>query len=155
MTLFNDNPTILEECQLCMHVDHFENIFCDSYIVEFDYDPTCNYYERGRYGCRIFHVTKLPPVMLRSLLFISSSLHMVVFACLDLFSNKIPMHRKHVRLKLVRQMFHDDLFIFQWLSFVWASLQYQCLAKRVLNNSACWEATQFYFCSCFLGPILL
>jgi hypothetical protein len=46
MTLFYDNPTILEECQLCMHVDHEENILCDSYIVEFDYDPTCNYYER-------------------------------------------------------------------------------------------------------------
>ena len=27
MTLFNDNPTILEECQLCMHVDHEENFF--------------------------------------------------------------------------------------------------------------------------------
>ena len=48
MTLFYDNPTILEECQLCMHV---ENILCDIYIVEFDYDPTCNYYERGKYGC--------------------------------------------------------------------------------------------------------
>ena len=46
MTLFDDNPTILEGCQLCMHVDHVENILCDSYIVEFDYDPTCNYYER-------------------------------------------------------------------------------------------------------------
>ena len=33
MTLFDDNPTILEECQLCMHVDHEENIFCDGYIV--------------------------------------------------------------------------------------------------------------------------
>jgi hypothetical protein len=27
MTLFYDNPTILEECQLCMHVDHVENVF--------------------------------------------------------------------------------------------------------------------------------
>ena len=35
MTLVNVNPTILEECQLCMHVDHVENMFCDSYIVEF------------------------------------------------------------------------------------------------------------------------
>ena len=26
MTLFDDSPTILEECQLCMHVDHVENI---------------------------------------------------------------------------------------------------------------------------------
>ena len=53
MTLF-DEPTILEECQLSMHVDHVENMLCDSYIVEFDYDPTCNYYERGKYGCRYF-----------------------------------------------------------------------------------------------------
>ena len=39
MTLVNANPTILEECQLCMHVDHLENILCDRYIVEFEYDP--------------------------------------------------------------------------------------------------------------------
>ena len=42
----NNNPTILEECQRCMHVDHIENMLCDSYIVEFEYDPTYNYYER-------------------------------------------------------------------------------------------------------------
>ena len=30
MTLVNVNPTILEECQLCMHVVHKENILCDS-----------------------------------------------------------------------------------------------------------------------------
>ena len=82
MTLVNDNPTIFEECQLCMHVDHEEEILCDSYVVEFDYDPTCNYYERGKYGCRNFLVTKLPLVRLRLLLFLSSSLHMVVF-CLS------------------------------------------------------------------------
>ena len=27
-TLVNLNPTILEECQLCMHVDHVKNMFC-------------------------------------------------------------------------------------------------------------------------------
>ena len=43
---FYDNPIILEECQLYMHVAHEDKILCDSYIVEFDYDPTCNYYER-------------------------------------------------------------------------------------------------------------
>jgi len=58
MTLVNVNPTILEECQLCIHVDRVKNMFCDSYIVEFDYDPTCDYYERGKYGGRNFHVTK-------------------------------------------------------------------------------------------------
>ena len=99
MTLVNVNPTILEECQLYMHV---ENIVCDSYIVEFDYDPTCNYYEKGNYGCRNFRVTKLPLVMLRLLSFLSASLHILVFACYDnLFAYKIPMHRKYVRLKLV------------------------------------------------------
>ncbi len=46
MTLVNDNPTILEECQLCIHVARVKNMFSDSYIVEFSYDPTCNYYER-------------------------------------------------------------------------------------------------------------
>ena len=30
MSLFDDNPTILEECQLCMHEDHVENILYDS-----------------------------------------------------------------------------------------------------------------------------
>ena len=33
MTLVNVNPTILEECQLRMHVDRVENILCDSYII--------------------------------------------------------------------------------------------------------------------------
>ena len=89
MTLFDDNPTILEECQLCMHVDHEENILCDSYIYEFDYDPTYNYYERGKYGRRNFYLIKLPLVMLRLLSSLSSSLHMLVFACLDnLFAYK-------------------------------------------------------------------
>ena len=70
MTLVNVNPSILEECQLCIHVDRVRNMFCDSYFVEFAYDPTCNYYERGKYGGRNFHVTKLPLVMLRLLLFL-------------------------------------------------------------------------------------
>ena len=119
MTLVNVNPTILEECQLCMHVDHEDNILCDSYIVEFDYDPTCNYYERGKYGCRNFHVTKLPLVMLRSSMFYSSSLHMLDVSCLDnLFAYKILMHQKYVRLKCVCQVFHDALVVLQFLSFM-------------------------------------
>ena len=36
-----------------------ENVLYDSYIVEFDFYPTCNYYERGKYGYRNLHVTKL------------------------------------------------------------------------------------------------
>ena len=117
MTLVNVNPTILEECQLCIHVDRVKHMFCDSYIVEFAYDPTCNYYERGKYGCRNFCDIKLPLVMLRLLL--SSSLHILEIACLDnLFSYKIPMHSKYVRLKCVCHMFHDALFALQFLSFL-------------------------------------
>ena len=119
MTLFYDNPTILEEYQLCMHVDHEEKILCDSYIVEIDYDPTCNYYEIGKYCHRNFHVAKLPLVMLRLLLFLSASLHMLVFACLDnLFTYKMPMHRKYVRLRCVFHMLYDALFVFQLLCFM-------------------------------------
>ena len=109
MTLVNVNPTILEECQLRMHVG---NILCDSYFFEFAYDPTCNYYERGKYGCRNFHVTKLPLVMLRLLSFLSAALHMLVFACLDnLFAYKIPKNRKYVRLKCVCHMYYYALFV--------------------------------------------
>ena len=144
MTLVNVNPTILEECQLCMHVDHVENILCHSYFVEFAYDPTCNYYERGKYGCRNFHVTKLPLFMLRLLSSLCSYLHMIVFACLDnLFSYNMPMHRKYVRLRCVCHVFYDALFVLQFLSFMWASLKSQCLAKKALKKSACWETTQY------------
>ena len=95
MTLVNVNPTILEECQLCMHVVHKENILCDIYVVEFAYDPTCNYYKRGKYDCRNFHVTKLPLVMMKFLLFLSASLHMLVFASLisfELYSFALVLH---------------------------------------------------------------
>ena len=112
MTLVNVNPTILEECQLCMHVDHVENMFCDSYIVEFSYDPTCNYYERGKYGRRNFYLIKLPLVMLRLLSSLSSSLHMLIFACYDnLFAYKMPMHRKNVRIRCVYHMLYDAIFV--------------------------------------------
>ena len=119
MTLFDDNPTILDKCQLCMHVDHVENMLCDSYIVEFAYDSTCNYHERGKYGCRNFHVTKLPLFIMRLISSLSSSLHMLVFVCLDnLFAYKIPMHRKYVRLRCVCHMLYDALFVLQFLSFM-------------------------------------
>ena len=119
MTLVNVNTTILEECQLCMHVDHVEKFLYDNSIVDFDYDPTCNYYERGKYGCRNFPDNKLPLVMLRLLLFLSASLHMLVFACLDnLFAYKMHMHRKYVRLRCVCHVFYDALFVLQFFSFM-------------------------------------
>ena len=41
-----------------MHVDHDKNVLCDSYIVNFIHDATESYYERGKYDCGNFHVTK-------------------------------------------------------------------------------------------------
>ena len=142
ITLVDDNPTILEDDKNFMHVDHKESIVYDSYIVEFDYDPTCNYYERGNYGCRNFHDTKLPLFMLRLLLSLSSSFHMLVFACLDnLFAYKMPMHGKYVRLKCVFHMLHDALFVLLLLSFMRASLKSQAYLNGY-KERACWEATQ-------------
>ena len=74
---------------------------------------------RGKYGCRNFHVTKLPLIMLRLLMFLSSSLHMLDLSCLDnLFSYKITMHREYVRLRCDFHMLHGALFVFQLLSFM-------------------------------------
>ena len=119
MTLVDVNPTILDGYKTFMHEDHEDKILYDRNIVEFHYDPTCNYYERGKYCCRNFHFTKLPLVMLRSSMFYSSSLLMLDVSSLDnLFAYKFPMHRKYVRLKCVCYIFHDALFVFQFLSFV-------------------------------------
>ena len=123
---------LLEECQLRMHVDHVENMLCDSYIVEFEYDPTCNYYERGNYGHINFHVTKLPLVMLRLLLFLSAFLHMLVFACLDnLFAYKMPIHRKYIILRCVSHVFYDALFCASILVFHVSIVEILCPAIRL------------------------
>ena len=117
MTLVKVNPAILEECQLCMHVDSVENMLCDSYIVEFDYDPTCNYYEREKYGCRDFHVAKLPLVMLRLLLFLSSSLHMIFLLAMIIC---LP-----IRCLCIGSMLDIDVFV---MCFMMLSLRFNsCL----------------------------
>ena len=48
-----------------------------------------------------------------------------------LFAHKIPMRRKWVRLKCASHILHDALFMFQFLSFMWASLKSSCLARGV------------------------
>ena len=56
-------------------------------------DPNKNFSKKVQENV---HVTKLPLVMLRLLLFLSSFLHMLVFACLDKsFPYKMPMHGKY------------------------------------------------------------
>ena len=105
-------PLSWKSVNFACNVDRVENMLCDSYFVEFAYDPTCSYYERGKYGCRNFYLTKLPLVMLRLLPSLSSSLHKLVFACLtNLFAYNMPMHRKYVRLTCVCHMSYDALFV--------------------------------------------
>ena len=65
MTLVDVNPTILEDYKICLHVDHGENISYNSYIVEFENDLTCNYFERGKHGYTNFHITHISLVMLK------------------------------------------------------------------------------------------
>ncbi|MCY5088377.1 hypothetical protein OV015_25465, partial [Salmonella enterica subsp. enterica serovar 1,4,[5],12:i:-] len=98
-----------------MHETHDKNALCDSYIVEFVHDATENYYERGKYGCRNFHVTKTPLYVLKFLklhLFYLPMLVTLLF--MNLFIYKIPMHRKHVRLKFVLNLPLDALFCFKY-----------------------------------------
>ena len=119
MTLVNVNPTILEGCQLRMHVDRVENMPCDSYIVEFSHDATGNYYERGTYAFTYCNNIKFPLYVLKILKLCLFYPPMLVDSCSHkLFAHKIPMHRKWVRLKCASHILHDALFMFQFLSFM-------------------------------------
>ena len=91
------DPTIFEMDLNYVLVDHENPVLCDNYIVEFVHDATENYYERGKHDCWSSHVTKTPLSML--LLFYLPMLEALCF--IDLFSYKMPMHRKRVRLKCI------------------------------------------------------
>jgi hypothetical protein len=80
-----------------MHVAHDKHILCDSYIINFIHDATESYYERGKHDFMHLNNIKFPLFMLKIL-----KLHLFCFPMLgtmcffDLFSYKIPMHRKWV-----------------------------------------------------------
>ena len=102
-----------------MLVDHEKNALCDSYIVEFIHEATENYYEGGIYACRNCNNIKFPLYVLKILKLCLFYLPMQVDSCSHkLFAHKIPMHRKWVRLKYVRNMLHDAFFMLQFLSFM-------------------------------------
>ena len=83
-------------------VGHEQYDLCDSYILDVAHDATENYSERGKFGCRNFHVTKTPLFLMKFLKFLLFHLPMLVTLCFfDLFSCKIPLHRKWVRVKYV------------------------------------------------------
>ena len=100
MDVLNDDEVCLESLHDCVLVDHEKHALCDGYIVEFVHDATENYYERGKFGYRNFHVRKTPLSMLKILKVLLFYLPMLVALCfIYLFCFKLPMHRKHVRLK--------------------------------------------------------
>jgi hypothetical protein len=105
-----DTPTIpneksfahVESSKISMLVDHQKNALCDSFIVEFIHDATENYYERGTYAYRCLNNIKFSLYALKVLKLHFFCLPMLVDSCSHkLFSHKIPMHRKWVRLKCV------------------------------------------------------
>ena len=122
---------------------HEKNDICDGYMVEFPHDATQIFYERGTYAFTYCKNIKFPLYVLKILKFCLFYLPMLVDSCSHkLFDHKISMHRKWFRLKCACHVLHDALFVFQFLSFMWASLKSSCLAKKALKKSAYWETTQ-------------
>ena len=131
MILVNFDPTILELDMNYVLVDREKHALCDSYIVEFVHDGTENYYERGKCGCRNFHVTKTPLFMLIVLKLLLFYLPMLATLCFfDLFLYKITMHRKGFRLKCVSYLLLAALFCFNSYFLCEHLLKLLCLAKR-------------------------
>src|SRR4051812_33357817 len=96
-----------------MLVGHEQHDLCDSYILDVFHDPTENYFERGKFGSRNFHVTKTPLFMMKASKLFLFHLPMLVALCFfDLFYYKMPMHRKRVRLKCVSYLLLYVLFCF-------------------------------------------
>jgi hypothetical protein len=93
-----------------VHVAHDKDILCDSYIVNSIHDATKNYYERGKHGLMDLNNIKFSLFLLEFLKMYLFCLPMLVTMCLvDLFSYKIPMHRKWFRFKCVSYLLFYDL----------------------------------------------
>src|SRR3954463_9620300 len=70
-------------------IGHEQHDLCDSYILYVFHDATENYFERGMFGCRNFHITKTPLLMLKVLKLFFLHLPMHVTLCyFDLFVYK-------------------------------------------------------------------
>ena len=92
----------VENINTFMHMDHDKNASSDGYIVDFTYDTTESFYERGKHGSKYLNKIRFPLFMLKFAKLHLFCLPMLVTLCfIDLFSYKIPMHRKRVRLKYI------------------------------------------------------
>ena len=115
-----------------MQAELEKNALCAGYIVEFIHDATENYYERGSHASTYCNNIKFPLYMLRILKLCLFCFPMLVDYCSHkLFAQKIPIHRMWVRLKCASYNLHDAPFMFQFLSFMRASLKSSCLARGV------------------------
>ena len=118
-TIDENKFAYVESNKNSMLMHHEKGALCDSYIVEFIHDATENYYEGGTYACRNCNNIKFPLYVLKVLKLCLFYLPMQVDSCSHkLFAHKIPMHRKWFRLKCACHVFHDALFMFQFLSFM-------------------------------------
>ena len=143
-TMKENKFAYVESSKFSMLVDHENNALCDGYIVEFIHDATENYYEGGIYACRNCNNIKFPLYVLKILKLCLFCLPMLVDSCSHkFFGHKIPMHRKWVRLKCASNMLHDAPIMFQFLSFMRATLKSSCLSRKAIKKSACWETTQY------------
>ena len=118
-TIHENKFAYVESSKNSMLVDYEKNALCDSYIVEFIHDATENYYERRTYACMSCNNVKFPLYVLKILKLCLFYFPMIIDYCSHkLFAHKIPMHRKWVRLKCAFHVFHDALFMFQFLSLM-------------------------------------
>src|SRR3954465_11640411 len=102
-----------------MIVGHEQHDLFDSYILDVVHDATENNFERGKFGCRNFLVTKTSLFLLKVLKLFWFHLPMLVALCFfDLFCYKMTMHRKLVRLKCVSYFLLDALLCFNSDSLV-------------------------------------
>ena len=102
LTITNENDFTYVESNndTFMHMDHDKNFTCDGYIVDFINDATESFYEKGRHGFIYHNNIESPLLLLKFLKLHLFCLPMLVNLCfMDLFTYKIPMHRKWVRLK--------------------------------------------------------
>jgi hypothetical protein len=106
----------MESNNYFMHVAHDKNVLCDSYIINFIHDATESYYERGKHGFMHLNNIKSPIFMLKVLMLHLFCFPMLVASCFNiLFSYKIPLHRKWVRLKRVGYLLLDGFLYVQFI----------------------------------------
>jgi hypothetical protein len=113
-TIKKNDYVYVESINSFMHVAHDKNVLGDSYIINFIHDVTESYYERGKHGFMHLNNIKSPLFMLKGLMLHLFCLPMLVASCFNnLFSYKIPLHRKWVILKSVSYLLFDALSCFK------------------------------------------